>query len=566
MNILALLKNFCVELFYGSSYEARQIACRQTTKPIPSHLLASLNFHRQQHLYWEPSFPTKPFNQRTFTHSVPRSYPQSTVSHSLSSTSISQSFTARREPTFTASGPQINSPSFPSPVYSVATTQAISHSVSHPTLAPRFQLPAPLMPLSSPTTVVAPKIMPLPTFTRPSPLVSIPVQSTSISEPKEPTVRMKAFQAEETLSQSLQKQIGQLEKEKEDLLAAITVKPSGGALPKSIHPISSLTYNKSVQKQEELNKLNARLDDISNFCNQEMIDVLNLVMKGHETLNEKLTTLREETAKIEDEDLMCENVEHIAILEEAIDILNQLEAKFQTLQKAALSPNKTSQTEQEAHIDSLLEKIEKLYQQKEFLKACKHNLPNHQSAYDQEDLLQIMQSFENEEKELSQKTKESRNQLHQAEQFANDLTNHLLNYAETFSAHFAKLQRKVRFVDLPTPTPQEIIKTHIELPRPKPTHFKPKKVMVTLPPMQMNPIDLPRQEPIHFKAQKVMVIPPPMPLQAHLVEAEESEFNSADLRAAAKNVADAIKNLLQTVSVAATDPTEPKDSANEQQD
>lgn len=260
---------------------------------------------------------------------------------------------------------------------------------------------------------------------------------------QKPAQKSSGIQSQETLSQSLQNQINQLEKEQDAILTQIARKHSQKTPFISIHSPTTLTCKENIEQQAALTKLNTQVKNISSFCNQEMIEILDLLMESHTSLDGKLAALRVEAALIEDDVLLYEHIEHIAILEKVSEDLHQLEAKFQGMQKTGLYVKKPSQNKQEAHVSFLLGKIEKLNQQKQFLEECKQSLPAH-AAYDIDELQQLMQSFENEREENSQQTKESRQKLNQAEKVANELVNHLLDYAEIFKDHSHKLQRQIK--------------------------------------------------------------------------------------------------------------------------
>lgn len=405
------------------------------------------------------------------------------------------------------------------------TTRASGYAVQARTIPPqvvtKMNFHSPVMPQTSydpsftakllASRVIFPSVPTRSPTLTPTPLSSYPKVSQNQGFAQGPS----GIQTQDILSQSLQNQINQLESEKKAILAQIALEPFQKTPSKSIYPLSTLVCRENVEKHSELVKLDARFKNTSQFCNQEMFEVLHLVMDGEKSLNKRLTTLRKETACIEDETLLCKNIENIAILEKAIEALHQLEAKFQDMQKATFRLNPSSQSKQEAYISSLLEKIDKLNKQKQFLNECQQNLPTH-TAYDAKGLCDLMQLFENEGEELSQKTKESHYKLNQAEKFAHELTNHLLDYTEIFKNHFQKLQQQTRIIQLPTLTP---------IPTPIPL-----QPVVT----RLNP-------PTHTLNRL-----PPI-LQARIQTAEE-EFDSSKLRAAAIEVATAIKQLMQTTS------------------
>lgn len=311
------------------------------------------------------------------------------------------------------------------------------------------------------------------------------------------------IQPQANLSQSLQNQVNELENEKKAILEEIAIKRSEQTPFKTVYSSSHLICNENEKKHVELSKLNSRLENISDFCNQEMIDVLCLITESSMTLDKKLAKLRQEAVFIEDDALLCENIERITILENAIEALHQLEAKFQKMQKAGASTNSSSQTKQEAYISSLFDKIDKINKQKQFLNECKQSLPAY-GAYDAEELQVLLQLFENDDEELSQKTKESKHKVNHAEQFAHEMTNHLLDYAEIFKDYFQKLQNQKRVVKQTAPTPIQ------------PT--------------------ITRLNPTHASVATV---------RAQIQSTEEDKFDSNPMKAAALEVAKALKDLMQ---------------------
>lgn len=278
---------------------------------------------------------------------------------------------------------------------------------------------------------------------------------------KKPGLNVKpmGIQAQETLNQSLQRQIHQLEEENRALFTNMTVKQATSWI--TLYSVSNVTCHENGKKQAELAKLNARLETIYGFCNEEMIEVLNLVAESSINLNCRLFALREETERTEDENLLCANVEQIAILEKVVDALQQLESKFQNMQRVTSSLSTPSQSNQETYTNALLEKIDKLNKQKLILKECQQRLPAH-AAYDAQKLQQFMQLFDREEEQLLRQTKETRDKVNQAEKFAHEVTNHLLDYAETFRNSFQKLQQ-TQEIELKAPVASQVVMTQTSI-------------------------------------------------------------------------------------------------------
>lgn len=307
------------------------------------------------------------------------------------------------------------------------------------------------------------------------------------------------------LSQNLLSQIDQLENENKALAAELSMKYSDQTLFKSIYSLSKLESSENVRKHAELKKLNFRLQNISNFCNEEMIEVLNFVSESCNNLDKKLAALRKECASIDDNDLLYENIEHIDFLEKTVETLHQIETKFQSMQKMAFDKTQTMpsfQNPQERHINSLLEKIEKLNERKQFLIECKQQLPTH-AAYHADELKNLMELFENESEDLAQKTKEARQKFNQAKQFGKELTNHLLDYAEVFKDYTQKLR---------------------QLSSPKLIQIKP-----------------------IISTNCTLLSHATVQASLHVTQ-EDEEMDSNELRKAAINVAKALKELLQVTS------------------
>jgi hypothetical protein len=264
------------------------------------------------------------------------------------------------------------------------------------------------------------------------------------------------FEGETALNQSLQNQINQMQKDNENLLAEITIKPSTYSLNEQVLSLSHLIYEENVQKQLELTQIHSRLENVSHFCNQEMVEVLNLVTKGHQTLAERLKTLREITPFIGEDKLLFENIEQINVLEQADDALKQLENKFQVMQKSTFNNERIFlRNEQETSVNYLLEKIEKLNRHNQFLQESKQNLPAY-AIYKKEELQELIETFEKERADLLTKVKNSRQKLIESKQFTRSLTNHLLDYATIFKDHFQKLKRFAPISELPMPLAQKM--------------------------------------------------------------------------------------------------------------
>lgn len=243
------------------------------------------------------------------------------------------------------------------------------------------------------------------------------------------------------LIQTLHTQISQLERENNLTLGSIAIRPSQHIPFNSISPLTTLSSSENVQKFAELSKLNAKLQKVSDFTNEEMIEVLHLVHEACEHLEERLKGLREKSPYIEEDDLLIENIEHTEVLEITLKALQQLEVKFQAMQKAHFAPaSRPSQDKQSDNLSTLLEKIDQLNQEKRFLKECQAHLPMNR-AYNIEELRMLMQSFSNERAELNQKIDVARQKFNKAKQFSNEITNHLLDYAELLKVNLQSIRR-----------------------------------------------------------------------------------------------------------------------------
>jgi hypothetical protein len=242
------------------------------------------------------------------------------------------------------------------------------------------------------------------------------------------------------LIQTLHTQISQLERENNITLGSIAVRPSQHMPFNSISPLTTLSSSENVQKFSELTKLNAKLQKVSDFSNEEMIEVLHLVSEACKHLEERLKGLREKSPYIEEDDLLIENIEHTEILETTVKALHQLETKFQTMVKAHFIASQPAQNKQADKISTLLEKIDQLNQEKHFLNECKERLPTNK-AYSMEELQMLMKSFSNERIELDQKIDVARQKFNKAKQFGNEMTNHLLDYAELLKINLQSIRR-----------------------------------------------------------------------------------------------------------------------------
>jgi hypothetical protein len=218
-----------------------------------------------------------------------------------------------------------------------------------------------------------------------------------------------------------------------------------------ISPLNSLTSNENMHKFEELTKWDIRLQNLSNFCNEEMIEVLHLVMEAIINLESKIDKLYQKSSSIEDDFLLIENIEHIKVLESTVEALHQLESKFQTMLLTDFN-KQPAQILQEEKISSLLEEIEYLNVEKQLLKECQEKLPLNK-AYDSNELQILMKSFLNENVLLNKNINISKQKLNKAKQFGKELTNHLLDYAEILNVNFQKMQRVSHQTSQPVLTP-----------------------------------------------------------------------------------------------------------------
>ncbi|MBA2368026.1 MAG: hypothetical protein H0V82_03270 [Candidatus Protochlamydia sp.] len=266
----------------------------------------------------------------------------------------------------------------------------------------------------------------------PSPLNSI--------NPRIPSQTIQVEGQTSLLIQTLHNQISQLERENHSTLDSIAVKPSHYTLPNSISPLTTLSSKENIQKYLELTKLNTKLQKVSDFSNEEMMEVLDLVSEACVHLEDRLKGLREKSPYIEEDDLLIENIEHSEILETTVKALRQLEANFQAMQKAHLTASQVIPNKQADTINNLLEKIDQLNYEKGFLQECRENLPFNQ-AYDIQELHLLTKSFSSERTELNQKIDFSRQKLNKAKQFSNEMTNHLLDYAELLKINLQSIRR-----------------------------------------------------------------------------------------------------------------------------
>jgi hypothetical protein len=254
-----------------------------------------------------------------------------------------------------------------------------------------------------------------------------------------------------SLIQTLHYQINQLQKENNSIFSQISIKPTQQSHVRFISPLNSLTSNENMHKFEELTKWDIRLQNLSNFCNEEMIEVLHLVMEAIINLESKIDKLYQKSSSIEDDFLLIENIEHIKVLESTVEALHQLESKFQTMLLTDFN-KQPAQILQEEKISSLLEEIEYLNVEKQLLKECQEKLPLNK-AYDSNELQILMKSFLNENVLLNKNINISKQKLNKAKQFGKELTNHLLDYAEILNVNFQKMQRVSHQTSQPVLTP-----------------------------------------------------------------------------------------------------------------
>ncbi len=270
------------------------------------------------------------------------------------------------------------------------------------------------------------------------------VQNLRGTEKQEPTHSFNRFQSQGTFDQSLHVQINRLQNENNSVLSRIAMNRNDANFSRPIHSLSTFESKENKEKHDELTKLDVRLHNISNFCNEEMVDVLKLVSEACVNLEGKLANLRRETTHVKDDLQLFENIEHIGHLETILDSLHQLETKFQGMQKDIFAKGQVNaplKNAQEAQVSFLLEKIERLNREKQLLETSQQKLPGH-AVYDLKELQDLIKVSETEREELVQRLDVSRRKYNLAKQFGSEITNHLLDYAMMFNDFIPRLRSK----------------------------------------------------------------------------------------------------------------------------
>ncbi len=265
------------------------------------------------------------------------------------------------------------------------------------------------------------------------------------SENQESTQSFNRFHAQGTFDQSLQLQINQLQNENNSVLSKIAMNRIDSHYSRPFQSLFTFESKENKDKHNELTKLDVRLHNISNFCNEEMVEVLKLVSEACVNLEGKLANLRKETTHVKDDLQLFENIEHIGHLEKILESLHQLETKFQGMQKDIFAKgqvNVPSKNAQEAQVSFLIEKIERLNREKHLLEISQQQLPSH-AVYDLKELQDLIKISESEREELVQKLDVTRRKYNLAKEFGSEVTNHLLDYAVMFKDFIPKLRSKV---------------------------------------------------------------------------------------------------------------------------